>query len=251
MDAAFDHLRKAGLKAAGKKAGRETSEGRVAAALSEDGRAGAIVAMRCETDFVAKTPDFAAMMDEYTRVALNNDLPDGEAKEAFAAMKTSDGSTVAEHLQQVIGKLGENIQISGVRRFHTDKAYVSSYIHHNGMIGALAAVTTESADDKSREVIRLLCQHIAAFKPAYSQRDEVPAEDLDRERQVHLESEELARKPEEIREKIVKGKLEKFYSEICLVEQPWIKDDKQSVAKAIEKELGKGSTVEASQLYTI
>lgn len=251
LDAAFDHLRKAGLKAAGKKAGRETSEGRVAAKLGDDGRSGAIVAVRCETDFVAKTPDFGAMMEEYSSIALKDDLPDGEAKEAFAAMNASDGNSVAEHLKQVIGKLGENIQIAGVRKFVNAKGYVSTYVHHNGMVGGLASVTTESAPDKAAEIIRLLCQHIAAFKPAYTRREEVPAEELERERKVHLESEELAKKPEEIREKIVKGKLEKFYSEICLVEQPWIKDDKQSVQKAIEAELGKGSTIESFQLYTI
>ncbi len=251
MDDAFDYLRKSGLKAAGKKAGRETSEGRVAANISADGRSGAIVAVRCETDFVAKTPDFEAMMDEYSAVALNQDLPDKDVVTAFGSMQVSTGETVTEHLQQVIGKLGENIQLAGVTSFTNNAGYVAAYVHHNGMIGALASVTTSADRAKAEECIKLLCQHICAFRPTYARRGDVPTEELERERAVHMESEELAKKPEQIREKIVAGKLDKFYSEVCLVEQPWIKDDKQSVEKAIEALLGKGSRIENFQLFAI
>ena len=251
MEAAFDHLRKAGLKAATKKAGRETSEGRVAAKLSDDGRSGSIVAVQCETDFVAKTPDFEAMMEEYATVAFEQDLPDSRALETFVGLATSGGLSVTEHLQQVIGKLGENIQVAGVAFYENSAGYVASYVHHNNKVGALASVTTSADRAKAEEQIKLLCQHIAAFRPQYLRRDEVPTEELDRERQVHLESEELAKKPEEIREKIVGGKLEKFYSEICLTEQGWIKDDKQSVEKALEAALGAGTRIEAFQLFSI
>ena len=251
MEAAFDHLRKAGLKAATKKAGRETSEGRVAAKLSDDGRSGAIVAVHCETDFVAKTPDFEAMMEEYARVAFEQDLPDNNVLESFVTLNTSAGQTVTEHLQQVIGKLGENIQLAGVAFFENKNGYVSCYVHHNNKVGALASVTTNADRAAAEETTKLLCQHIAAFRPQYLRREDVPDDVLERERQVHLESEELKKKPEQIREKIVGGKIDKFYSEICLVEQGWIKDDKQSVEKALEAALGAGTRIEAFELFSI
>lgn len=252
MDAAFDHLRKAGLKTAAKKAGRETSEGRVQAAVSEDGRTGGMVSVACETDFVANTPDFSAMMDEYAGVARDNDLPtNGDAVEHFGTLGTSDGSAVAEHLKQVIGKLGENIQLAGAAHMTNSGGYVGTYIHHNSKVGVLASVTTGADRSKAEEVLKKLAQHVAAFRPPYLNREDVPAEDVERERQVHRESDELSKKPEEIREKIIDGKLNKFFSEQCLNEQGWIVDDKTAVAKAIAAELGSDAKIEAFELFVI
>lgn len=252
MDAAFDHLRKAGLKTAAKKAGRETSEGRVQALVSEDGRTGGMVSVACETDFVANTPDFSAMMDEYAGVARDNDLPtNGDAVEHFGTLATSDGSAVGEHLKQVIGKLGENIQLAGASHMTNAGGYVGSYIHHNSKVGVLASVTTGADRAKAEEVLKKLAQHVAAFRPPYLNREDVPAEDVERERQVHRESDELAKKPEEIREKIIDGKLNKFFSEQCLNEQGWIVDDKTPVAKAIAAELGGDAKIEAFELFVI
>lgn len=252
MDAAFDHLRKSGLKTAAKKAGRETSEGRVQASVSDDGRTGGMVSVACETDFVANTPDFSAMMDEYARVARDNDLPtNGDAVEHFGTLATSGGSPVAEHLKQVIGKLGENIQLAGATHLTNGAGYVGTYIHHNSKVGVLASVTTGADRAKAEEVLKKLAQHVAAFRPPYLNREDVPAADVERERQVHRESDELSKKPEEIREKIIDGKLNKFFSEQCLNEQGWIVDDKTPVAKAIAAELGSDAKIEAFELFVI
>lgn len=252
MDAAFDHLRKAGLKTAAKKAGRETTEGRVQVAVTEDGRTGGMVSIACETDFVANTPDFSAMMDEYASVARDNDLPENDdAVEHFGTLNTSAGGAVAEHLKQVIAKLGENIQLAGATHMHNPGGYVGTYVHHNSKVGVLTSVTTTADRDKAEAILRKLAQHVAAFRPPFLNREDVPADVVERERKVHRESDELAKKPEEIREKIIDGKLNKFFSEQCLNEQGWIIDDKTTVAKALAAELGGDTKIAAFKLFNI
>jgi elongation factor Ts len=244
LEAAVDHLRKAGLKTAAKKEGRETNEGRVAATVADDCRSGSIVSVACETDFVANTEDFGSLMSDLTAIAHEGDLPAEGRASALLSSSHSSGVTVEEHLKQVIGKLGENIQIADAARFTTSDGFVGSYVHHNHKIGALAAIKTEAASDAAEPVLKQLCQHIVNAKPQYLRREEVPADVIAREREVFRESDELKSKPAEIQDKIIDGKLNKFYADICLLEQGWIFDDKQSVAKAVEAALGKGSVVE-------
>lgn len=244
LEAAVDHLRKAGLKTAAKKEGRETNEGRVAATVADDCRSGSIVSVACETDFVANTEDFGTLMSDLTAIAHEGDLPAEGRVSALLSSSHTSGATVEEHLKQVIGKLGENIQVADAARFTTSDGFVGSYVHHNHKIGALAAIKTEAASDAAGSVLKQLCQHIVNAKPQYLHREEVPADVIAREREVFRESDELKSKPAEIQDKIIDGKLNKFYADICLLEQGWIFDDKQSVAKAVEAALGKGSVVE-------
>jgi elongation factor Ts len=250
MDAALDHLRKQGLKTAAKKAGRETSEGRVVARIAKDGRAGAMVAVRCETDFVANTPDFNAMLERFGAAALTANLPAGEAAEAFTKSKLGAG-TVADDLTQVVAKLGENIVVARVAKIVADGGYAGAYVHHNHKVGALAAVKTTADRAKSEAFLSRLCQHIAFTKAAYTVPADVPADVLARERQVHLESEELKSKPEAMREKIVDGKMKAFFKEVCLLEQAWIFDNAVNVTKAITNELGAGSALLGFAVFEI
>lgn len=251
LEAAIDHLRKAGLKTAAKKEGRETTEGRVAAKVSDDLRSGSIVSVACETDFVANTEDFGTLMSDLTEIAVTSDLAAGNGAAALLTSKHMNGSSVEEHLKQVIGKLGENIQVAGAARFSTSDGYVGSYVHHNHKIGALAAVKTDASPDDAATVLKQLCQHIVNAKPAYLTRDQVPADEVERERAVFAESEDVKKKPEEFRDKIIDGKLNKFFAEKCLVEQGWVFDDKQAVAKAIEGALGKGATIEFFSFHAV
>jgi elongation factor Ts len=250
MDAALDHLRKQGLKTAAKKAGRETSEGRVSSRIAADGKSGAMVAVRCETDFVANTPDFTAMMERYATAALAAKLPAGEAVEAFKTTKIGAG-TAADDLTQVIGKLGENIVLSRVVKLVADGGYVGTYVHHNFKVGAIAAVKTTADRAKAETFLTRLCQHIAFTKAAYMVPADVPADVIARERAVHLEGEELKSKPENMREKIVDGKMKAYFKEVCLVEQAWIFDNAVNVQKAITNELGAGSTLTAFAVFEI
>jgi len=251
MDAALDNLRKQGLKTAAKKAGRETSEGRVSAQISDDGSAGAMVAVRCETDFVANTDDFGEMLVRYSTAALASELPAGEeAVDRFVETQVGD-TTVAEDLKQVVGRLGENIQIARVVRMHVDGGFVGTYVHHNHKVGAIAAVKSSKGREETEALIGRLCQHIAFTKPNYAVPADVPADVFERERAVHLESEEVKSKPENIRDKIVEGKLKAFFKDVCLLEQPWIFDNGMSVEKAIKAELGDDAALTSYAVFEI
>ncbi|QDU68073.1 Elongation factor Ts [Planctomycetes bacterium Pla86] len=252
LEGAVDHLRKSGLKTAAKKADRDTSEGRVAAKIGDDARCGSLIAIRCETDFVANTEDFTTLMRDLAETAFNGDLPSGEeAAAAFSSMTVDNGVTVEEHVQQAIGKLGENIRVADAARFTTSDGYVGSYVHHNHRVGALAAIKSQADADKVKAMLVRLCQHIAASKPAYLHAADVPGDVIEREREVFRDSDELAKKPAEMREKIIDGKMSKFFSDRCLVDQAWIFDDKLTVAKAVKAELGGDSEVEFFSLMEV
>lgn len=244
MEAAIDHLRKAGLKSAEKKASREMGEGRVVA--RSNGSLGVIAAVTCETDFVAKTPDFEGFLE-----TLQNHLMEHRPADAgtLAGQAWADGGgSVEEAIKQLVGKLGENISVPRVAVYENAKGRVGSYVHHNDKVGVLVSVTTDKGDE-AEAVIKDLCLHIAAIKPEYLTREEVPADDLEREKDIYRE--EVKGKPENIQEKILTGKLEKYYADRILPEQPWVKDDKTTVQKALEQALGAGAKIEAFSRFEI
>lgn len=235
-EAAFDELRKSGLKTAAKKAGRDTGEGRVASCVSADNRTGSMVAIACETDFVAKTPDFEGFLGDLAAHVLEHAPSDVDA--CMTQPWKGDG-TVSDALKALVGKLGENIQISAVQRYENAEGLVGAYVHHDDKKGALVSVRT--GGDASAEALRDLCMHIVVFNPAALDRASVSDETVEREKAIIKEG--LAGKPEEIQEKIMVGRLDKFFAENTLVDQPWIKDDKQSVCKALEGALGDGTAI--------
>ncbi len=246
LEAAEDHLRKLGLKAAGKKAGRATGEGRCFLAVSDDARQGALVSVSCETDFVARTPDFETFLQDLcAHVMLNRPA----SVEALMEQGWTGGGTVQDALTETIGKLGENMSISDVRFLEAPEGFVGGYIHHNQKVGVLSAIQTSASRDDSEAVLKQLGMHAAALPPTSLCREEIEKDQLDRE--VAIYREEVKNKPEEIQEKIIKGKLEKFYTGTCLREQPWVMDDSMSVEKAIEKALGQGSTITAYARFAI
>lgn len=244
LEAAIDHLRKQGLKSAAKKAERETAEGRVFAVLSDDRRRGHLVGIACETDFLASSDGFIGFVGSLADLVASLD-PDGleDGERPFLKQCNADGQSIEEMIKASVGQFGENIRVTALERFENASGLIGSYIHHDNKQGALVSVTTEADAAKAEEVLKSLCQHVVVFQPEYMNRDEVPADALDREREVILASDELQAKPEEIRGKIVEGKLRRFYSERCLEDQPWIHDDKQTVGKVLEKELGAGTRV--------
>ena len=244
---AVDQLRKRGLKSAAKKAARETAEGRVLAIRSGDGRRGHLVGVACETDFLAGSDQFKEFTSELEEHVTNCDPSgvEGGAKPLMEQPWKGSGKPAAERIQEAVGQFGENLRITDLVRFENPEGQIGFYIHHDNKRGAIVSVRTSADAAKAEEVLRGLCQHIVVFAPAYRTKSEVPAEDLERERAVLRESEEVKSKPEEIRDKIVEGKLGKFYSASVLEEQPWIHDDKKSVKKALEAELGAGTAIEA------
>lgn len=243
-EAAFDELRKSGLKTAAKKAGRDTSEGRVASCMAEDGKSGSMVAIACETDFVAKTPHFEGFLADLAAHTLEHEPADLEA--CMTQPWKGDG-TVQDALSALVGKLGENIQIVEVQRYENPEGFVGAYVHHDLKKGALVSVC--SGGGGAADALKDLCMHIVVFNPAALDRGSISEETVGRERAIIQEG--LAGKPEEIQEKIMVGRLEKFFAENTLIDQPWIKDDKQSVSKAIEAAMGEGAAIHAFQRFQV
>ncbi len=233
VEAAIDFLRKKGLKSADKKASRTASEGRVFATMASDGKAANIVSVNCETDFVARTPDFDALLESLC-AHVESEKPADAA--AMLDQAWSGGGTVGEAIKETIGKLGENILLAGAGSLECADGWVSSYIHHNQKVGVVAAVKTSKSQDEAAEILKNLCMHCAANHPVGLNRDEIPETTVEREKAIYMD--EVKDKPEEIQEKIMAGKLDKYFAGICLSEQPWIWDDKSTTSAAVQDVLG-------------
>jgi len=247
LEAAVDFLRKSGLKTAEKKAERETGEGRVRVHVGPKSRVGAMVALTCETDFVAATPDFDRLLSDLATHVAEKNPP---SVEAVLEQPFRDGkASVSETLKLLIGKIGENMRVARLIRLENMNGRVGSYIHHDGKKGALVSVTTQAEEAVAAEALKELAMHIVVFSPSAARRDQVPADLVERERAIYLE--EVKSKPAEMVEKIISGKLEKFYADQVLPEQKWMKDDTKTVQKIVEEKLGPGSRIEAFARFQI
>ena len=247
IDAAFDHLRKAGLKTADKKAGRSMAAGRIGASIAPGAQSGAMVALSCETDFSANTDDFGALVAKLCAHALRH------RPESPEAMLTQplDGAqgTVDDVLKQLVGKIGENMQVANLATYENKAGRVGAYVHFNNRAGALVSITSDAAPEKTDAFIKELGMHIVSSRPLARSRGEITAETIEREKAVYRESDDLKGKPEDRIGKILEGKLEKFFQGIVLGEQPWVKDPALTVDKALAAALGKNARVEAFSLF--
>lgn len=247
FEGAVDHLRKSGLKSAEKKASREMGEGRVDACVGPKARVGALVAVTCETDFMARTSDFESFLaDLCTHVAEKN--PSDPA--ALLDQKwVKGGSTVGDVIKMLIGKLGENIQVARFMRCENMHGRIGSYVHHNQKVGAIVSVTTDADENVATAVLKELCMHIAVFKPTAADRTAIAKDAIERERSIYLE--EVKTKSADMQEKIILGKLEKFYAESVLPEQKWFKDDSKTVQQVLQEVLGKGARIETFARFQV
>jgi elongation factor Ts len=246
FEAAVDHLRKQGLKTAEKKADREMGEGRIQAWVGPKMRVGSLVAMTCETDFVARTADFGKLLYDVSELVAEKNPADPEA---LGRLPMKDGNSVGDTLKLFVGKLGENVRVPRLARLENMKGRIGSYVHHDGKKAAIVSVTTEADEDQVGEALKEICQHIVVFSPAAARRDQVAASAVERERAIYVE--EVKSKPADMQEKIVSGKLEKFYADQVLPEQKWMKDDSKTVQAIVEEKLGKGSRIEAFARFQI
>lgn len=252
FDKAVEFLREKGLAKAAKKASREANEGLVVALV--DGKNAALVAVNCETDFVARTDDFKTFAESLAQQVLAN--PALTSVEAMlAAPSTSNPEkTVADDIQEAISKLGENIILRNVARYtQTGPGVIEGYVHLGGKIGVLAEISVDDASaegDALTELAHDITLQIAAARPQYLSREDVPAEIIEKERNILLAQLENENKPDNIKQRIVEGRLNKFYKEVCLLDQPFVKDDSLSIAKLLA-EAGKklGTTVKINR-YT-
>lgn len=249
LEAAFDHLRKTGLKNAEKRAGRSTGEGRVRAAFQRDGRSATMLQLTSETDFVANTEDFSRLLDQLLAhaAARKPATPEEMLRQPLAG----ETHNVDEALKRVSGKLGENMQVARVAHFENPHGWVGGYVHFNQKVGALVSVATDAPREKAEPFLKSLGMHVVNGKPLALSRADVPPETIDREKAVYRESEELKGKPDAVREKILVGKLDKFFASSVLEEQPWIHDDALSVKKALAAALGPNARIERFALFQV
>jgi elongation factor Ts len=234
---AVDLLRKKGLSAAAKKAGRVAAEGLVAA-ISEGNRC-AVVEVNSETDFVAKNEAFTDFVAGVANIVLNEAPADLEALLALPFPGT--GRTVAEEQTHQIATIGENIGVRRFTRHEVSAGVVASYVHGNGKIGVSVSLETESQDEKVALLARQIAMHVAAASPQYLVRSEVPAAVIDKEKEIMRAKALDSGKPENIVDKIIEGQINKFFGEVCLIEQVYVIDTDKKVGQVVEalaKELG-------------
>jgi elongation factor Ts len=237
LEKAIEYLREKGLAAVAKKAGRIAAEGLVTAYISDDKKIGVLAEVNCETDFAAKNPDFQRFANEVAALVAAQAPADTEA---VANLAMDGGKTVAETMAGLIATVGENMTMRRFIRFElTGNGIVDYYIHLGGKIGVLIECATAksetAANPEFASLVRDLAMQVAAAKPEYVNRADVPATVLEHEKAIYRAQAVNEGKPEAIAEKIMVGRLGKYYKEVCLLEQPFIKDNELTITKLLAK----------------
>ena len=219
---AIDFLREKGLATAAKKSGRIASEGLVKAYLTDDKKIGVLVEVNSETDFVAKNDEFQTFVTNVAKIVASSNPADVEA---LKALPYEGEETVGDTLTALIAKIGENMNL---RRFARIEGNVCSYTHGEGRIGVLVEAEGSLADADAYDAARDAAMQIAAINPLYLSKETVPADDVEKEKQIIIaqikEDPKNANKPENILEKMVGGKINKFYEQNCLLQQEFVKN---------------------------
>jgi elongation factor Ts len=261
-------LRKRGITAAGKKETRSTKQGLVSSFISPDGASGVLVEINCESDFVARTEEFQALASDIAaHIAANKpkavrleEVTEAEraefrAHEALYEQKfpSGEGTSVGEFVKSKVAKLGENINISRFVLYEVKgSGSVGHYIHAGSQIGVLLEAHTGSPEtatkDEFRKLVHDIAMQVAAANPQFVSKEDVSADVLEKERAIQKERVRSEGKPEKMLDKIVEGRLSKFYEEICLLEQPFIRENSVSVAELVKSAGAKlGDTVTISR----
>jgi elongation factor Ts len=235
IEAAVDWLRKKGLSAAAKKAGRVAAEGLIGVATR--GPAGAVVEVNSETDFVARNKEFQSFVQALSRLALDSS---GDIESLKETAFPGSGRTVEEELTHLISTIGENIVLRRVRRLSTAEGAVFSYVHNSlgpgiGKIGVLVTLASTAPAEKLGELGKQLAMHVAAANPLYLDIASVPPAALERERDVLREQARASGKPDGVVERMVEGRLRKFYEEFVLLEQIFVVDQETKISRLVEQ----------------
>lgn len=231
IEAAVEHLREKGMAAAAKKAGRVAAEGLVSLNISDDRKKGILVEVNSETDFVAKNDNFKSLVNDISEHLMQSQAEDVETVEKEAWFK-DESDTVNDVIKAAIASIGENINLRRFKRVETD-GYLFGYIHMGGKIGVLVEFANEFSEEKA-QTAKDVAMHIAAINPDFLDRDSVDAGSIEKEKKIYKEQMLNEGKPEHIIDQIVEGKINKYYTQVCLLEQPFVRDDDQTVAEVLE-----------------
>lgn len=237
IDQAVDMLRKKGLASAAKKASREANEGLVSALVSDDGKTGVMVELNCETDFVARTDDFLAFSNALVKQLFEQKGLNSAESLLAAPYIGNPANTVHQQLTETIAKLGENMMIRQATRFDlSGSGMVDSYIHIGGRVGVLIEVSGGSIDNAQfTELVHDLALQIAAASPICITEDEVPEAAIEAEKNIYRAQIEEEKKPDDIKERIIEGKIKKWYSDIVLMDQQFVKDNNYTITKLVQQ----------------
>jgi len=233
IEEAMNILRKKGLATLTKRAQRETSEGLVVSKSSADGKTAAMATLCCETDFVAKSKDFVAAAQTLTDYALACTADEGVEN---ILETTVDGRKFGDILTEIVSKIGEKTQVGDYTKYKLDgPGLISTYIHFNQKVGTMIQIETSdektAAADAIKQTASDIAMHITATKPLALCKEDIAAEMIEREKAIFAE--QVKNKPANIIDKIVEGKMKKFYTENCLLQQPFVKDDSKSVSQVL------------------
>ena len=235
IDEAMGILRKKGLATLAKRAERETSEGVVVGESSDDGKTAVLATLCCETDFVAKSDDFVSAAKTLGNCALACQADEGTE----SVLETSvEDKKFSDILTEAVSKIGEKIQVGDFARFRLDgPGLISIYVHFNKKVGTMVEIETSDETTATADAIRQtaadIAMHITATKPLALDRNSIAADTVEKEKGIFAE--QVKNKPANIIDKIVEGKLKKFFVENCLVEQRFVKDDSKSVAQVLDE----------------
>jgi elongation factor Ts len=228
FDAAVELLRKKGQKVAAKRAEKEADEGLISISISDDGAAGAIVEVNCETDFVARNEDFASFVDHIADLVLSEKPED---LDTLHALPFNGDASVKEELVAMTGRIGEKLDIRRFRVMESDAGEVIKYVHPGSKLGVIVEVSGNGdREDAGRDV----AMQIAALDPIAVDRSEVPEEVQEKEKEIARDAAINEGKPEHILDRIVEGKLERFFEDHVLLEQSFVKDASQSVEEMLD-----------------
>jgi len=235
MEKAILWLRERGMSRAAKKADRVAAEGIVEVYVNDDHNAGVVLELNCETDFVSKNDDFRKFAHDCALIALKNNL--NSADDLLAATMES-GATVKNTLTEMIAKIGENMNVRRCTVVKAPNGLVAGYIHMGGKIGTLVALEGGIKNDALGALGKDVAMHVAAASPRYMTSEEVNKSELEQERELARKKLIEEKKPEAMIEKILEGQMKKFYKEVCLVDQAFVKDPDTNVATLVQKQGG-------------
>ena len=228
FDKAIDILRKKGASVAAKRAEKSANEGMVATKVSEDNKFASIVEVNCETDFVAKSEDFVSLTNAVLETVYNKKLND--------VSQLNTDSDITAKIDQVMGKVGEKVEISRIATESAENGLLVDYIHMGSKLGVLVKFENASAGkDELLQIGKDIAMQVAAMRPLCVYREEVPKDIVEKEMEIYKELARKEGKPEQILEKIATGRLNKFYQESCLAEQAFIKDNAKSVSDLVNE----------------